>query len=174
MPLAEALENNTTRLLEIVRQIHLGCFRLCKEILGRYISVAGNVGVFCQSQEDFEKFTRVRQQLTEPSDNPKQKYFRLKEPIVISSVGDMPATTYTYLYVRQPEADSPQAGDVDFVLDPDEYGKLKQKILSGSKIKGASIFDRPGWDMIELRNPEVNALAYISTGDMAERVRVRF
>ena len=46
--------------------------------------------------------------------------------------------------------------------------------MNGEKIKGASIYNRPGWDNIKIKNPDIDALAYISTQEMAEKARVKF
>lgn len=159
---------------ELIREIHIGCFKLCHEAIGRYLPIAGNIGIFCQSEEDLENYTKAKEELTYPSENPDQKYFTLKTPIFIPETDGIPSATYTYLYIRKPNIDSPELGDVDFVLPKNEYEELKAKVINGENIEGASIYDRPGWDTIEIRNPDIRALAYISTQEMAEKVRVRF
>lgn len=167
-------ETYKMQLQNLIQKIHEGCFTLCKQALGKYLPVAGNIGIFCQSKNDFAIYTKIREEITYPSNNPDQKYFELKIPIVVHSSGDVPEATYTHLYIRKPNINSPESGDVDFVLSPSEYLQLKQKILNGEKVEGASIYDRPGWDNIEIRNPKIDALAYISTQEMAEKVRVKF
>lgn len=161
-------------LQNLIQKIHIGCFRLCYEAFGKYLSVAGNIGIFCQSEQEFETYTKLREEITYPSTNPDQKYFELKTPIDIVEREGVPGATYTHLYIRKPSSNSPDGGDIDFVLSDEEYFKLKQKILEGEKIKGASIYDRQGWDNIEIRNSEIDALAYVSTQKMAEKVRVKF
>lgn len=162
------------RLLGLVREIHINCFKLCKMVFGRYLPIAGNVGVFCQSDEEYEKFLEVREQITEPSDNPKQKYFKLKHKMVIPATEDLPETSYEYLYIRRPSPDSPQLGDVDFILSKEEFQKLKQGLVEGETLPGAKIYKRPGWDMIELADPTINALPYVTYREMAEKACVRF
>lgn len=174
MNTTEQLNIDEKELLDIVHEVHLGCFRLCKVVIGNYLPIAGNMGVFCQSQDDFERFTRVREELTESCDNPNQKYYRLRRPIVIPSTDDLPETSYTYLYIRKPAEDTPELGDVDFILPYDEFVLLKNRVANGENVSGASIYSRPGWDMVELKNPSVRAVAYISYQEMAEKVRVRF
>lgn len=161
-------------LAALIEKIHKGCFTLCYEALGVYLPVAGNIGIFCQSEEDFDRFTKARERLTHPSNNINQKYFELKAPITVQQIGKIPSATYTHLYIRKPNPDSPEAGDVDFVLPQEEYVKLKNRILAGEKVPGASLYNRPGWDTIEIRNPNIDALAYVSTQEMAEKVRVKF
>jgi len=104
------------QLLNIIHEIHIDCFKLCGEALGKYLPIAGNVGVFCQSEKDYDLFTKIREEITYPSTNPNQKYYELKQPIITSPLGDVPQTVYTHLYVRKPSSDSPEVGDVDFVL----------------------------------------------------------
>jgi len=167
-------EKTKDQIFELVKNIHVDCFKLCKDAIGKYLPVAGNVGIFCQTEDDFLEFTNIRKEITEPSSNPVQKYYRLNEPFVIPAVDDIPQTIYTHLYIRKPSNDSPEAGDVDFVLSSKEYLSLKQKIMEGVEIKGAGIYNRPGWDNIEIRNSKINALTYIGTQEMAEKVRIKF
>lgn len=164
---------NKEELREAIEFIHFACYKLCKQSFGKYLPNAGNVGVFCHYDDEYELLTKIREELTEPSDNVDQKYFRLHEPIVISSKGDVPETTYTYLYVRKPDPYRHHVGDIDFFLEPEKYKKLKQSMLKGKKIEGARVFDRPDLDMIELYNPDVDALGYVSTEKMTEDVRVK-
>ncbi|MDE1869116.1 MAG: hypothetical protein KGH60_04100 [Candidatus Micrarchaeota archaeon] len=58
-------------------------------------------------------------------------------------------------------------------MEPKEYQKLKRAMLTGKKVKGARAFDRPDLDMIELFNPDVDVLAYVSTSKMTQKVRVK-
>lgn len=158
-------------------QIHADCYRLCKQAFGRYFPNAGNVAVFCHSDEEYEHLAKIAEELTEPSGNPDQKYFQLREPIVIPAADGTPEAVYTHLYIRKPDT-SPYGhftGDIDFFLEPDEYSKLKYSLLHGNAVKGAEAYDdRPGWDMIQLSDPNVGAVAYVSTRSMAEKARVRF
>ncbi len=160
-------------LLEAIRHVHVECFKLCKASLGEYLPIAGNVGFFCHYDEEYKVLIELRKQLTEESDNVNQKYFRLYKPIVIPTEGDMPETTYTHLYIRQPDIYRAQVGDVDFVMEQERYEKTKASLQRGEVIPGARIFPRPDLDMIELYNPDVDALGYISVNEMTEKVRVK-
>jgi hypothetical protein len=62
-------------------------------------------------------------------------------------------------------------GDVDFFMEPAKYTKLKQAMLKGKIVPGARVFNRPDMDMIELYNPDVDALGYVSTKKMTRAVR---
>lgn len=160
-------------LLEAIRHIHVECFKLCHTALTEHLPVAGNVGFFCHYTEEYKILTELRKQLTEESDNMDQKYFRLYEPIVIPSEGGAPETTYTHLYIRQPDIYRAQVGDIDFVMESERYEKIKSELQHGKIIPGARIFPRADLDMIELYNPDIDALGYISVNEMTEKVRVK-
>ncbi len=136
--------------------------------------VAGNIGVFCQSEEEYEKFEEVRKGLIKPSDNSKRKYFKLKEPVVIEAASDTPKAIYRYLYVRKPETTpfGSYLGDIDFVMEPGEYKIFRDSVAAG-KVRGAKLFDRPGWDTVQITDPEISSVAFVSTKEFAEKVRVR-
>lgn len=164
---------NNQELLDAIKHTHYMCFTLCKETFGKYLSVAGNVGIFCHYEDEYKTLTQIRKELTEPSSNPNQKYFCLHEPIIISAKDDIPETIYTHLYIRKPDQYRGQVGDVDFFISDNEYIELKKSLEGSAKINGARVFDRPDLDMIELSNPGIDALAYISTKLMTEKVRVK-
>lgn len=104
------------------------------------MSVAGNVGVFCHYDEEYEYLTEVRKKLTEPSSDPNKKYFLLHKPITIPAEGDVPGATYTHLYIRKPDIYRAQVGDIDFILEEPTYSETKSSLLNGVEIKGARIF----------------------------------
>ena len=165
--------NNEVDLLKAVRYIHFACYKLCKQSFGKYLPNAGNIGIFCHYEDEHKRLTKIREKLTERSDNLNQKYFRLHKPITIPKKGDIPETVYTYLYIRKPDPYRSQVGDVDFYLEPKKYKKLTTEMLKGKKVKGARVFDRPDLDMIELYDPDSDALGYVSTEKMSEAVRVK-
>lgn len=160
-------------LLKAIEHIHFSSYALCKQSFGKYLPNAGNVGFFCHYDDEFENLKKLRDEITERSDNPELKYFTLLEPIVIQSKDDVPETTYTHLYIRKPDVYRYQAGDIDFYLEPDEYDALKTAMQNGKQIKGARIFERPDLDMIELFDPSIDVLAYVSTSKMTEKVRIK-
>ena len=164
---------NQDELLKAIQHIHLECYKLCKQSFGEYLPNAGNIGVFCHYDVEYEQLTEIRKMLTKPSDNPEQKYFELLEPIVIEATGGTPKTTYTHLYVRKPDPYRHHAGDIDFYLEQPEYDKLKKSLASGKQILGARIFPRNDLDMIELYDPDVDVLGYVSTNMMSQKVRTK-
>ena len=160
-------------LFEAIKHTHLECHKLCKQSLGKYLPVAGNIGIFCHYEDEYEFLTNLRKQITEPSDNPNKKYFPLHEPITILQEGDIPVATYTHLYIRKSDPYRAQVGDVDFILEEPDYTELKTSLANGTMVKGARIFPRNDLDMIELYDPESDALGYLSPRDMTEKVRVK-
>lgn len=164
---------NKEQLLEAIKYTHFKCFELCKKIFGRYLPVAGNIEIFCHYEDEYKSLTELRKQLTIESDNWNQKYYRLHEPITIPAQGDVPETVYTYLYIRKPDDQHKEVGDVDFVLDDEEYDELKKSLQEGRKIEGMEIFDRPGLDLISLYDSDIDALSFIGTRNMAENVEAK-
>lgn len=160
-------------LLECIKHIHFACYKLCHDAFGGYLPNAGNIGIFCHYDEEFEKLKKIRGSITEPSDNPELKYFTLREPITIPGQGNIPGATYTHLYIRKPDPYRYQTGDVDFFLPQDEYVALKESMHAGKLLPGARLFERPDLDMIELYNPDIDALGYVSTSTMSEKVRIK-
>lgn len=154
---------NEKELLEAITHIHFSCYELCKRSFGYYLQNAGNMGVFCHYDEEYNRLVKIRKKLTKDADNVNQKYFHLHNPIIIPEKDDVPETTYTYLYIRKPDPYRHHVGDIDFYLDPEQYKDLKQSLFNGMRVNGARIFDRKDLDMIELYNPDIDVLAYVDT-----------
>lgn len=158
-------------LMKAVEYTHFACFELCKRVFDKYLPVSGNIGIFSHFDDEFAFLTKVREELTDKNDNWNQKYFRLYEPIKFAAKGDVPETTYTYLYVRRPDVEKPQVGDADLVLEKDAFLGLKDQSLSGKHVNGVELFYRPDLNMIRLSSPEVDILPYITTKYMYENVK---
>ncbi len=162
------------KLFEAIRHIHVESNTLCHTLLGKYFPNSGNIGVFCHYENEYDFLTQVREQLTESSENPNQKYFQLHNPIVIEAIWSIPETLYTHLYIRKPDPYRHQAGDIDLFLEQDAYKTFKEDIQSGKmSIDGVRIFPRADLDMIELFHPDSDVLVYISTDNMTARARVK-
>ena len=151
------------QLKQAIEYTHFACFKLSKLVFGKYLPVAGNIGVFCHYDDEYKLLTDIRKELTDESDTMFTKYYHLEEPIVIPPKEDISETTYTHLYIRKPDPYRSQVGDLDFLMGKDEYSELKQSLLDGKIIKGARVFERQEPDMIELYDPDVDALAYVRT-----------
>ena len=161
------------QLIEAIKYIHFACYGLSQQSFGEYLPNAGNIGVFCHYDDEYDRLVAIRKELTESSDDPNQKYFKLHDPIIVCAQGDLPEAAYTHLYIRKPDPYRHQVGDVDFYLEQEPYNQLKQSLLDGKIIKGARLFPRNDLDMIELYNPDVDALGYVSTNSMTEKVRIK-
>lgn len=161
---------NRDQLIEAIKYTHFACHNLCKQSFGIYLPNAGNMGIFCHYDDEYDKLVALRKEMTEPSDNPAQKYFKLYEPITIPPENDIPETTYTHLYIRRPDPYRHHVGDVDFYLEQEQYDELKQSLIDGKQTKGARVFPRNDLDMIELYDPDVDALGYVSANTMTEKV----
>ena len=156
-----------------IAHVHLECHTLCEQSFGNYLPNAGNMGIFCHYNEEYDRLIAIRNELCEPSDNPDQKYFKLYQPITIPVHHDVPETTYTHLYIRRPDPYRHHVGDVDFYLEQAEYDELKQSLSEGTTVLGARVFPRNDLDMIELYDPDIDVLAYVSTNMMSEKVHVK-
>ena len=153
---------NTEQLLKAVEYIHGACHELCKQSMERYLPVAGNVGIFCHFEDEFIFLKQLQAELTDANKRVYGKYFLLHTPLVIPARNDIPGATYRYLYIRRPDPDKQQVGDLDFYLEPEKYTGLKQSLLSGKVIKGARVLpNRPDLDLIELYDPKIDALGFI-------------
>jgi hypothetical protein len=150
-------------LLKAIQHTHELCFDLCKEAMGDYLPVAGNIGIFCHYEEEFDYLTKLRKSLTHDTGVANQKYYPLIKPIIIRDTDSIPGTIYTHLYIRKPDPYRHHVGDVDFYLPDLKYQELKQSLLDGKKIDVARIFPRSDLDMIELHHPDYDVLGYIST-----------
>jgi hypothetical protein len=160
-------------LFEAIEYVHFACHKLCKQTFREYLPVAGNIGIFCHYDDEFDRLVKMRDELADVNDNWNQKYFRLHESIVVPAKGDVPETTYTHLYIRRADPYRAQVGDADFVLRPEGFVPLKQSLLDGVKVKGARAFDRPELNMIELYDPDVDALAYVHTHTMEDNMKAQ-
>ena len=154
---------NKDQLKQAIEYTHFACFKLSKLAFGEYLPVAGNTAIFCHYDDEYKLLTNIREGLTDESDTLFTKYYHLKERIIIPPKEDIPETTYTHLYIRKPDQNRSQVGDVDFLMEKDEYAELKQSLLDGKEIKGARVFERQEPDMIELYDPDMDVLAYVRT-----------
>ncbi len=162
------------QLLDSIRVVHEDCCSLCLAIFGKLYDNAGNIGIFCQNDEAFRILNELRGEITLPSDNPDQKYYTLMVPLEMTGSRYAPETVYRYLYIRTPDpsAYGKYRGDVDFYTTEDEYECIKKAVAEG-EFPGASLYDRPGWDMIQLTDPSIGSVAYLSTKRMTAMVHVK-
>lgn len=167
--------NLMTKLFDLIEKIHFDCYHLCKLAYGRYFENSGNMGVFCQSEEEYLALDEIKKELTQPSDNPNQKYFRLNTPFVISTKDDVPETTYEYLYIRKPDPTpyGKYLGDVDFIVEEYKLQKMLTEVKKDN-VQGAEFYSyKNTYEMIQLTNKNINSVAYISTKEIAMGMRLK-
>ena len=152
------------QLLEAIKHVHFECFKLCKITLGRYLSVAGNLGIFCHDENEFGFLTELREKLTDSKDSFNGKYFRLHKPIIIPAKDDIPETIYEYLYIRKPDELRYEVGDADFVINENEFEKIRKL----KEINGVRIFDRPDLGMCGLSNADFDVLPFLTKKTVKE------
>lgn len=150
------------QMIQAIEHIHFACHTLCKQSIGRYLPVAGNIGVFCHFDDEYVFLKNLQAELTDLSKSVYGKYFLLHQPIIIPAKSDIPETTYSYLYIRKPDPKKPQVGDIDFYLETVKYAEFKQSLLEGKVIKGArTLPNRPDLDLIELYDSTIDAWGYV-------------
>lgn len=164
---------NKEQLFDAINYIHVTCHGLCKQVFDKYLINAGNVTLFCHYEDEYAKLIDIRKTLTIPTDDQNLKYFTLLQPIVIPAKGDIPETIYTHIYIRKPDPYRHHVGDIDFYIEPENYAALKRSLKDGKQINSARLFPRADLDMIELYNPDVDVLAYVSTNTMAEKAHIK-
>jgi hypothetical protein len=160
-------------MMEVIRHLHFESYKMCRNTLGRYLDISGNIGIFCHYEDEFAFLKIIQSEICYPSEDKNTKYFELKIPVIFPETNGIPQTTYTHLYIRKPDIYRSQVGDIDFYMDEQKYQNLKQEIIGGKVLKDARIFPRPDLDMIELFNPDIDVLTYVSTFKMSEQVRVK-
>lgn len=161
---------NQDRLLEAITYLHATCHELCRQAVGRYLPVSGNVGVFCHEDEEFSALMSLRESLTDETANYNQKYFRLLEPITIDEKDGVPAATYEYLYIRKVDPYRSQVGDIDFVMPTIEHRTLQSQLSNTNFTHFARNFERPEENMIELWDPKQDVLSYLVTQKLDELI----
>lgn len=129
------------------------------------------MGIFCHSADEFGRLLKLKDELTNSVPNYNNKYFPLKEPITVKAEGKIPGATYEYLYIRKPDSDHPQVGDIDFVLKPAEHEAFKQGLGITEFRNKARIFRRLEDNMIELFDPKKDVFCYVVTGLMRDKIK---
>ncbi|MDD3647910.1 MAG: hypothetical protein PHS44_05435 [Candidatus Dojkabacteria bacterium] len=161
------------KLLDRIQYIFVNCHSLIESAFGKDYPVAGNIGIFSQGDKEYQTFKLISEGLIKRSDNPNQKYFELKKELRLTD-GDY-AAIFTHVYIRKydPSEYGRNKGDVDFVAGEEEYSFLKNKVRN-SEYKGAAMYNRPGWDTIQITETGIDVVSYLCTRKMAEKVRVKF
>lgn len=74
---------------------------------------------------------------------------------------DAPAATYTHLYIRRPDPYRHHVGDVDFLMPAGRYAEVRASLLGGAAIRGLRVYEPQTTNMLELHDPDSDALGYI-------------
>lgn len=156
-------------LLSAIRYLHAECAKLCNEAFGRYLPVAGNIGVFSHFEDEFRFLSELRKTLTDEKGNWNGKYFRLHEPITIPAQHGIPEAMYTHLYIRKPDAEKPEVGDIDYVLPREEFLRLVGSSKHGKTLNGIEICYRSDLNMLWLSRADRDILPYITDMYLTER-----
>lgn len=149
------------QLRHTLAEIHKACHALCFQALHTYLSVAGNIGIFSHSEEEYVALTKIQEKLTDSSKSVYGKYYKLHSPITMEVNDEIPSAVYTHLYIRKPDPNKPQIGDLDFYLESKAYAELKQYVLGGTVLGARILPNRPELDLIELYDPKLDALGYV-------------
>lgn len=155
-------------LVAAIRYLHKECHKLCKEAFGEYLPVAGNIGVFSHYDDEYRQLVEIQQSATTEENPFNGKYFKLLKPIRVEADDDIPGATYTHLYVRKPDPYRHHVGDVDFYLEEEKYKLLYSEMQSGKRITSARIYPADTHNMIELHNPDSDALGYVNYKTMKD------
>ncbi len=157
-------------LISKLEQIYSDCLKLIGSITEEPLKVSGNVAIFSQSEQEHQLLSKFVKTIVKPSQNPNQKYFELNTPIVLND-----SAVITHIYIRKHDTTEygRYLGDIDFVVDPIIYKELKSRVESG-EFPNAVMYNRPGWDTIQVSSEEAKAVGYICTQEMAEKVRIKF
>ena len=158
-------------LMDALRYLHKTSHKLCFEVIGGYLPVRGNVGIFCHNYSEFKYLTGLCKELTLSEPNYNGKYFPLKQPVHFEEKDGVPAATYEYLYIRQVDPYRSQVGDVDFVMPPGTFAEYTSSLVMGTFRNGARVFERPAENMIEPWKPERDVISYVATEALADIIR---
>jgi len=159
---------NKDELFKALEYIHHSAHKICKQNLGKYLPVAGNIGFFCHFEDEFEFLTQVREVLTDINSHWNHKYFKLNTPIFFKAKNGIPKAIYTYLYIRKPDDNTPNVGDVDFYIETNKFKTFKQLVSTGKFKTGVKILDRPDLDLVRLYNPNIDVSAFIGSYDLEQ------
>ncbi|MEI6728370.1 MAG: hypothetical protein WCK98_01885 [bacterium] len=159
---------------ERIEIVHKGAYNVCHEIFGEVFKNSGNIGIFCQTENEYKTFEQLATQLTKKSTDLNQKYFELLEPIKLDFTNE--TISYTHLYIRKPEANNygKNLGDIDFRLDKIKFESIYEKVLNKTLDPRVGIYIYKNLTMLEVKDLSTPALAYLAVPGTAEKMRFRF
>jgi hypothetical protein len=118
--------------------------------------------IFAQGLEEYEKLINVSSQIGYiVHDTSTGPVFYTEQ---ISTV----AGPLCILKIRQPDSNRPEQGDADFTVS--DYEKFKSTYIGKP---GFNIIERPEMEMVELKDPSYNVLAYYSHPTLANVLKIK-
>lgn len=144
------LIQNKEELIEIVKYVAKETSKLAEKIIGKAFPIK-SLTLFAHSRPEYELLTRMLADIGKPHSYSNGPRVELYEPIIAGS------NPITHLRIRKPDPERPQVGCNDFEID---YEVFKRKYLLKYP-DNLRLIKRPEYEMIELRDPGFNVLAYV-------------
>ena len=141
---------NQEELIERAKSISKETTQMAQKVLGTTFPIK-SLTVFSHYQSEFESLTNLLSQMGEPHNYNNGPRVKLFNPIEVNG------NHITYLRIRKPDLERPQIGCNDFEV---EYAIFKKKYLAKHS-NSLTLIKRPEYEMIELKEPNFNALAYV-------------
>jgi len=163
-------------LLDRISTLHISAYKITTALLHTELANAGNIGIFCQDDEEYEYFLGLQKEIALVNQNPLQKYFPLKKSIVLPSPITRRSIYYTHLYIRKPDPSiyGRNLGDIDFYVSQKDYDEIKSRVELGL-LRNTDMYLQTGvGELIQIQDIENRVLAYISTRDITEKIRFRY
>ena len=137
-------------LQETVAYIVTEASALVHRILGKTFPIT-SLTVFAHSPEEYAMHVALLFELGSPFDEQNGPRVTLHEPMVVGR------HRITHLRIRQPDPERPQVGCCDFDTDYEAFSESYLKQFPNN----LTYIMRPGYEMIELHDPEFDVLAYV-------------
>lgn len=117
--------------------------------------------IFCQTDDEYKNFTKEAYKIGKKiEERPNSLLFKIS-PIETS------AGKLEILRVRQPDEKFKERGDADFVVDKDEFEKIRNSKMT----KGIKILDRPDIGMFGFSSSDFDVLPFLTTKTVAEALK---
>ncbi len=128
----------------------------------QYNAPVNYVCIFCQNEVEFEELSKLAQKIGRVI---KQTY---SGPLFLIEPVETAAGKVRLLKIRKPDPTRPQQGDADFTVK--DYQSFKEKYL---KLPNFSLIKRPEFEMIELKDLDLDVLAYFSYPTLEESLGIK-
>jgi hypothetical protein len=159
-------------LLNRIQLLHSAAYNLCHTLFQTEFKNSGNLGIFCQNEQEYNYFLKLQQDIAKISSNSLQKYFPLKKDIQIQHPNGKEIICYTHLYIRKPDSTAygKYLGDIDFYVKAEEYQIFKTFALSKG-LESIHMYNQNGvGELVEIQDNLQKVLVYIS---ITRRIRFR-